>query len=71
MVPKTLSSDILILGSGGAGLFAALHAHGFGDDEIWDIGAIAAFFGMSNRIVNFASIAPNDEFYLMGRLPKA
>ena len=51
--------------------FAALHAHGFDDDEIWDIGAIAAFFGMSNRIVNFASIAPNDEFYLMGRLPKA
>ena len=35
-----------------------------------DIGAIAAFFGMSNRIVNFASIAPNDDFYLMGRLPK-
>lgn len=51
--------------------FAALRAHGFDDDAIWDIGAIAAFFGMSNRIVNFASIAPNDEFYLMGRLPKA
>ncbi|MBS0513452.1 MAG: peroxidase-related enzyme [Proteobacteria bacterium] len=50
---------------------AALRAHGFDDDAIWDIGAIAAFFGMSNRIVNFASIAPNDEFYLMGRLPKA
>lgn len=49
---------------------AALRAHGFDDDAIWDIGAIAAFFGMSNRIVNFASIAPNDEFYLMGRLPK-
>jgi uncharacterized peroxidase-related enzyme len=51
--------------------FAALRAHGFDDDAIWDIGAITAFFGMSNRIVNFASIAPNDEFYLMGRLPKA
>lgn len=50
---------------------AALRAHGFDDDAIWDIGAIAAFFGMSNRIVNFAGIAPNDEFYLMGRLPKA
>ncbi|ATE61331.1 peroxidase-related enzyme [Thauera sinica] len=49
---------------------AALRAHGFDDDAIWDIGAIAAFFGMSNRIVNFASIAPNDEFYLMGRLPR-
>lgn len=45
----------------------ALQAAGFSHDEVWDIGAIAAFFGMSNRIVNMASIRPNDEFYAMGR----
>ena len=50
--------------------FAALRAHGFGDDEIWDIGAIAAFFALSNRLANLASMRPNDEFFLMGRLPK-
>lgn len=43
---------------------------GFSADEIWDIGAIAAFFGMSNRLVNMAEIPPNEEFYLMGRVPK-
>jgi uncharacterized peroxidase-related enzyme len=46
---------------------AALREHGFSDDEIWDIAAIAAFFGMSNRLANFASLRPNDEFYLLGR----
>ncbi|MBR1221418.1 peroxidase-related enzyme [Bradyrhizobium sp. U87765 SZCCT0131] len=51
--------------------YAALAAHGFNDEEIWDIAAIAAFFGMSNRIANFTNTLPNDEFYLMGRLPKA
>lgn len=50
--------------------FATLAQHGFGDDEIWDIAAISAFFGMSNRIANVINITPNDEFYLMGRLPK-
>jgi uncharacterized peroxidase-related enzyme len=45
----------------------ALRAAGFDADEIWDIGAIAAFFGMSNRLVNAADIRPNDEFYMMGR----
>lgn len=50
---------------------AALCAHGFGDEDIWDIGAIAAFFAMSNRLANMTSMRPNDEFYLMGRLPKA
>jgi len=50
--------------------FAALHAHGFTDEDIWDIGAIAAFFGLSNRMANLADMRPNDEFYLMGRLPK-
>lgn len=52
------------------GDFDALRAHGFSDDEIWDIGAISAFFAMSNRLANFASIRPNDEFYALGRAPK-
>ena len=47
--------------------FAALHDHGFDDDDIWDIAAIAAFFAMSNRLVNAADIRPNDQFYMMGR----
>ena len=51
--------------------FAALREHGFSDDAVWDIGAIAAFFAMSNRLANVASIRPNDEFFLMGRLPKS
>jgi uncharacterized peroxidase-related enzyme len=50
--------------------FDALRAHSFSDDDIWDIGSIAAFFGMSNRIANFTSMRPNDEFYLMGRVPR-
>mgnify|MGYP002827072761 FL=1 len=44
-----------------------LRSHGFRDDDIWDIGAISAFFGMSNRLANMASMRPNDEFYHMGR----
>lgn len=50
--------------------FAALRAHGFSDEDIWDIGAIAAFFALSNRMANLTDMRPNDEFYLMGRLPK-
>jgi uncharacterized peroxidase-related enzyme len=50
---------------------AALHAHGLTDEDAWDIAAITAFFGMSNRLANFSGMRPNDEFYLMGRLPKA
>ncbi|MBR0657061.1 peroxidase-related enzyme [Plastoroseomonas arctica] len=46
---------------------AALREAGFSDDEIWDIAAIAAFFGMSNRLANVTSLRPNDEFYSMGR----
>ena len=46
---------------------AALQAHGFSEDDIWDIAAIAAFFGMSNRLANVTSMRPNDEFYAMGR----
>ena len=49
---------------------AALRAHGFTDDDIWDIGSITAFFGMSNRLANMSSMRPNDEFYLMGRVPR-
>ena len=51
--------------------FAALHAHGFDDEDIWDIAAITAFFGLSNRMASFSGMVPNPEFYLMGRLPKA
>ena len=50
--------------------FAAMHGHGFSDEDIWDIGAIAAFFGLSNRMANMIAMRPNDEFYLMGRVPK-
>jgi len=50
--------------------FAALHAHGLDDEDIWDIAAITAFFGLSNRMASFSGMQPNDEFYLLGRLPK-
>ena len=50
--------------------FSALHAHGFDDEDIWDIAAITAFFGLSNRMASFSSMMPNPEFYLMGRVPK-
>ncbi|WP_230970628.1 peroxidase-related enzyme [Nitrogeniibacter aestuarii] len=49
----------------------ALKAHGFDDDAIWDIGAITAFFSMSNRLVHLTGTPPNEPFYLMGRVPKA
>ena len=51
--------------------FQALRAHGFTDDDLWDIGAITALFGLSNRMANLLSLRPNDEFYLLGRLPRA
>jgi uncharacterized peroxidase-related enzyme len=51
--------------------YAALSDHGFSDEDIWDIGAISAFFGLSNRMANMIGMRPNDEFYLMGRVPKA
>lgn len=50
--------------------FATLSGHGFSDDDIWDIAAIAAFFALSNRLANVTGMRPNDEFYLMGRVPK-
>ncbi|MDQ2916293.1 MAG: peroxidase-related enzyme [Pseudomonadota bacterium] len=51
--------------------FAALHAHEFSDEDIWDIGAIAAFFALSNRMANLIAMRPNDVFYTMGRAPRA
>jgi len=51
--------------------FAALRAHGFTDDDAWGIAAISAFFAMSNRIANFMNLRANDEFYMLGRVPKA
>ena len=50
--------------------FTALKLHGFDDEDAWDIAAITAFFGLSNRIASFSGMQPNPEFYLMGRLPK-
>ena len=50
--------------------FKALHEHGFSDEDAWDIGAITAVFGLSNRMANMTSMRPNDEFYLMGRVPR-
>jgi uncharacterized peroxidase-related enzyme len=51
--------------------FADLRGHGFSDEDIWDIGAIAAFFALSNRMADLIAMRPNDEFYLLGRVPKA
>jgi uncharacterized peroxidase-related enzyme len=48
-----------------------LRSFGFSDEDIWDIGAIAAFFALSNRMANLIAMRPNDEFYLLGRAPKA
>lgn len=51
--------------------FAALREHGWTDEDAWDIAGITALFGLSNRMANVTSMRPNDEFYLMGRLPRA
>jgi uncharacterized peroxidase-related enzyme len=50
--------------------FARLREQGFSDNDAWDISAIAAFFALSNRMANVMSLRPNEEFYLMGRVPK-
>ena len=52
------------------GDFATLHAHGFDNEDVWDIAAITAFFGLSNRMASFSNMMPNPEFYLLGRVPK-
>lgn len=51
--------------------FSALHAHGLDDEDAWDIAAITAFFGLSNRMASFSGMQPNPEFYLLGRVAKA
>ncbi len=51
--------------------FDILQAYGFDDEDIWDIAAITAFFGLSNRMASFSGMMPNEEFYLMGRVPKS
>jgi uncharacterized peroxidase-related enzyme len=48
----------------------ALRKHGLTDDDVWDVGAIAGFFAMSNRLVHLTALMPNEEFYLMGRVPR-
>ena len=50
--------------------FPPLHAHGFSDEDIWDIAAITAFFGLSNRMASFSGMQPNEEFYLLGRVAR-
>jgi uncharacterized peroxidase-related enzyme len=50
--------------------YAALRGHGFSDEDAWDIAAITALFGLSNRLANAFSIRPNEEFFLMGRVPR-
>ena len=50
--------------------FERLRGHGFADEDIWDIGAITAFFALSNRMADLTRMRPNDEFYLLGRLPR-
>jgi uncharacterized peroxidase-related enzyme len=50
--------------------FTGLAGHGFSDDDIWDIAAIASFFALSNRMAHFTGMRANPEFYLMGRVPK-
>ena len=50
--------------------FQTLGKHGFSDEDVWDIAAITAFFGLSNRMANMIGMRPNDEFYLMGRVPR-
>jgi uncharacterized peroxidase-related enzyme len=47
--------------------YGTLHDHGFDDQDIWDIGAIAAFFALSNRMAGIIAMRPNDEFYALGR----
>jgi uncharacterized peroxidase-related enzyme len=50
--------------------FARLREHGFSDEDIWDIGAIAALFALSNRMASLIDLQPNEPFYLLGRVPR-
>jgi uncharacterized peroxidase-related enzyme len=58
--PWTITDEIL----------RSLHGYGLTDDDIWDVGSISAFFAMSNRLAQLTTTLPNDEFYLMGRIPR-
>jgi uncharacterized peroxidase-related enzyme len=49
----------------------SLRRHGLSEDDVWDVGAIVSFFAMSNRLAHWAAIPPNEEFFLMGRVPRA
>jgi uncharacterized peroxidase-related enzyme len=48
-----------------------LREHGLTEDDVWDVGAIVALFALSNRLAHWAAIPPNEEFFLLGRIPKA
>jgi uncharacterized peroxidase-related enzyme len=50
---------------------AGLREHGLTEDDVWDVGAIVSFFALSNRLAHWAAIPPNEEFFLMGRVPRA
>jgi uncharacterized peroxidase-related enzyme len=50
---------------------ARLREHGLTEDDVWDVGAIVSLFALSNRLVHWAAVPPNEEFYLMGRLPRS
>jgi len=50
--------------------FEEMRQHGFSDDDIWDTGAISAFFSLSNRMADLTNMRPNDDFYLLGRISK-
>jgi uncharacterized peroxidase-related enzyme len=50
--------------------YEKMRQHGFSDEDIWDTGAISAFFALSNRMANLTSMRPNDEFYMLGRIPR-
>ena len=50
--------------------YEKMRKHGFSDEDIWDTGAISAFFALSNRMANLTSMRPNDEFYMLGRIPR-
>lgn len=53
------------------GDYATLHEHGFTDEDVWDIAGVAAFFGLSNRMANTIGMRANDEFYMLGRVPRS
>ncbi len=53
-----------------AGDLDRLRSHGLTEDDVWDVGAIVSLFALSNRLAHWAAIPPNEEFFLMGRVPR-